>query len=236
MYIKNIEVKVIKEYPEYAASKCGKIFRVSSKKEIKQGLRGKKGREYLYINTSINNIQRKVNSHILIALAWVDNPDPLMRKYVNHKDGNKINNVVDNLEWVTHSQNQRHAVDTGLKGKGNSLYNSELTDEQVHDICKLLVDGARPKDVAVQYKVSPDIIRKIRAGDTYFHVRCLYHIALEYRENFSDATVKWICERIKEGHSDQNIVNISSNKRLTVIDVKRIRYKIRYKYISDLYF
>ncbi len=236
MYINNIEVKIVEDYPEYAVSSCGKIFRVSSGKEMKQGLRGHKGSEYLYINTSVNNIQRKVNSHILIASAWVDNPDLLLRKYVNHKDGNKTNNNASNLEWVTHSQNQRHAVETGLKGKGNLLYNSELTDDQVHEICKLLVDGARPKDVASKYNVSADIIRKIRAGDTYFHVRCLYHIVLDYRHNFSDATVKWICERIKEGHSDQNIVNISSNKRLTVIDVKRIRYKIRYKYISDLYF
>lgn len=236
MYINDLEIKVIPQYPLYGSSKCGKIFRLSTKKEMVLGLRGREGALYKYVNLSINNIQRKVNSHILTAMAWIDNPNPDLYVCVNHKDGNKQNNHIDNLEWVTHGQNSRHAVDTGLIKKGNGLYNSELNDEQVHEICKLLIEGFRPKDICVKYGVSVDIIRKIRGGDTYFHVRCLYEIPVKYRENFSEATVKWVCQRIVEGHSDLNIVKISSNKKLTVIDVKRIRYKIRYKSISDLYF
>lgn len=232
MYINNIEVRIVPDYPKYAVSFCGKVFRLDTGKELKQGVR----RGYLYVNTSINNEQRKVNTHVMVATVWVNNPDPKLRKFVNHKDGNKLNNHASNLEWVTGSQNQRHALDCGLKAKGSNLYNSELDEKQVHEICKLLVDGLRPKDIAVKYTVTPDIIRKIRSGDTYFHVRSLYNIPMTYRENFSESTVKWVCERILEGLSDQSIVNLSSNGKLTVIDVKRIRYKIRYKSISDLYF
>ena len=53
--------------------------------------------------------------HILVAETFVHNPDPDNKIYVNHKDGNKHNNVATNLEWVTSSENQEHAYRTGLR-------------------------------------------------------------------------------------------------------------------------
>lgn len=52
----------------------------------------------------------------------------------------------------------------------------------------------------------------------------------------SPITVRWVCERINEGYSDPNIAKMSTNSNITTIEVKRIRYKIRYKTISDEYF
>lgn len=51
--------------------------------------------------------------HILVASAFISNPDK--KPEVNHKDGNKENNTVDNLEWVSRKDNLKHAVETGLK-------------------------------------------------------------------------------------------------------------------------
>lgn len=52
--------------------------------------------------------------HRLLALTFIPNDDPA-KVWVNHKDGNKINNTLDNLEWCTISANIQHAFDTGLR-------------------------------------------------------------------------------------------------------------------------
>jgi len=51
--------------------------------------------------------------HRLVALHFIDNPDK--KKEVNHKDGDKTNNCIENLEWVTSSENQKHAYLLGLQ-------------------------------------------------------------------------------------------------------------------------
>lgn len=53
--------------------------------------------------------------HRLVAETYIPNDSPTTRTQINHKDGNKQNNSINNLEWCTPSENDRHAFDTGLK-------------------------------------------------------------------------------------------------------------------------
>lgn len=57
--------------------------------------------------------RKSVKIHRLVATAFIPNPEGKLQ--VNHKDGNKSNNNLTNLEWVSNSENQRHAVQIGLK-------------------------------------------------------------------------------------------------------------------------
>ena len=54
-----------------------------------------------------------VTIHRLVALTFLPNPDN--KRTVNHKDGNKLNNHVSNLEWATYQENNKHAISTGLR-------------------------------------------------------------------------------------------------------------------------
>ena len=121
-------------------------------------------------------------------MLFRSNPYPETKTQVNHKDGNKRNFEVDNLEWCSPAENLQHCS-IKLGAKGENLYNASLSDDQVHIICRMLLDGLRPKDIANIFNVTTDAIRKIRAGDTYFHVRSLYDIPHTYLSEFSESTV-----------------------------------------------
>ena len=68
---------------------------------------------YMRIDIINNNgVKKFYGVHRLVADAFLENP--LNKPQVNHKDGNKSNNVVDNLEWCTNGENQVHAYKIGL--------------------------------------------------------------------------------------------------------------------------
>lgn len=71
---------------------------------------------------------KTIKVHKLVALMFIPNPNNL--PVINHKDGNKLNNEVANLEWVTYSENNQHAYDTGLRSK-------KLSDEDKEWIKKV---------------------------------------------------------------------------------------------------
>lgn len=68
-----------------------------------------------YCRVSLNNGNGKISKrvHRLVAEAFIPNPEN--KPEVNHKDGNKLNNCVSNLEWCTNKENIEHSIRTGLK-------------------------------------------------------------------------------------------------------------------------
>lgn len=229
------DFKVIPKFPSYGINQDGDVLRFSTGKILARIWQGPK--KYKYQAARLGNAGKITNIklHKLVAEVWLPKKNP-EHTQVNHKDGNKANNHKDNLKWVTASENIQHAVQTKLKPKGDKLYNSSVTDEQVHEICRLLQDNLTVKDIAERYNITKDAVRKIRAGDTYFHIRSLYTINNNYISDFSESTVRWVCSQIVQGKSDETIAKISTNSKLKIIDVKRIRHKIRYKDISCEYF
>ena len=95
----------------YEVSNMGRVKSLHASQSIimKQAT---KNDGYVQVNLSKDGVPSKKYVHRLVATAFVRNPNNY--EFVNHKDGNKKNNTVDNLEWCTSSYNMRHAYRNGL--------------------------------------------------------------------------------------------------------------------------
>jgi hypothetical protein len=91
--------KELDEYPGYIIYSDGRIF---SKITNVFMTHHKQGGYYVVSLRISNNKSRNVRVHRLLALAFVENSDPNNKKIVDHIDGNKTNNNIKNLNWVTH--------------------------------------------------------------------------------------------------------------------------------------
>lgn len=116
------------------------------------------GRGYRVLSLYRNGVQDQRTVHRLVAEAFIDNPKNLPE--VNHKDGNKSNNKVKNLEWVTKSENVQHAV-TELDA---FWFNRTLTEEQVIAIRE---DTRTEAEIGKEYGLSQGTINAIKTGMTY---------------------------------------------------------------------
>lgn len=150
---------------EYQISNMGKVKSFSRYQEgriLKPWLtkgNGKSG--YYYI--SLGRKHRQL-VHRLVALTFLIKNN----QTVNHKDGNKLNNRVDNLEWVSYSENNKHAYTNKLKKApnllGGEICNHKLTEKQVILIRELRKQEVPVKELtklfSVHYSTIYNIIRK----------------------------------------------------------------------------
>lgn len=122
--------KQIKDYPNYWIYDNGDILNTNTQK-ILEGSIGEHG--YKYYRLSINNTKKMFYAHRLVAEHFIPNPDN--KPVVNHKDGNKLNNDVNNLEWVTYSENTKHWKDSSTKKRVQTEYYTEdLENEEWKEI------------------------------------------------------------------------------------------------------
>lgn len=112
--------------------------------------RNKPGTEYQIINFSLlSGKKRTFRLHRLVMIAFspIENMDEFE---VNHKDGNKLNNKLDNLEWCTSSENQLHAFKTGLQKarKGSKSNFAKLNKKDIQNIFELRKQGLTQQEIA----------------------------------------------------------------------------------------
>lgn len=99
----------VKGYEDYLISNYGKVFSLHANRLMAPAL---DAGGYCFVK--IGGRQGKhMSIHRLVASAFLKNPDK--KRTVNHKDGDKQNNAVFNLEWATHSENERHAWTNEMK-------------------------------------------------------------------------------------------------------------------------
>lgn len=103
--------KQIEEYPDYFISDFGQVKSAKGNKE-KILKPGKYPNGYKFVTLCQFGKCKNFMIHRIVAIAFIPNPN--IFPVVNHKDGNKQNNKVKNLEWCTSSENFKHAVNKGL--------------------------------------------------------------------------------------------------------------------------
>ncbi len=121
----------------YSITKDGKVWSheriIRGRKYGGNWLSPKNSNGYLHVILCKKGIMKTKLIHRLVGQTFIPNLDN--KPCINHKDGNKLNNDITNLEWVTYSENDLHAFKIGLKSqKGENNTRSKLTEDQVREI------------------------------------------------------------------------------------------------------
>lgn len=153
---------------DYMISNTGRLASLKMCRDMKPAA-GSDG--YLETVIRVNGEKRNVAIHRLVALAFIPNPEHLAE--VNHKDGNKNNNNVWNLEWMTHYDNVIHAIETGLR---DNYLPKKYSKKKIHKVCKLLEKGLDPSEISKRTGVSKSVIKSIRRGKSWKYISREYNI------------------------------------------------------------
>lgn len=127
--IKNMEIfkDIVKFENKYQISNTGKVRNKKTGLILKPKY-NQKG--YQYVNLSVSKTKSiKWYIHRLVGFHFI--PNPGNKPQINHIDGNPSNNMVENLEWVTNTENQYHAVLNNLHFQGETHKDSKFTNESI---------------------------------------------------------------------------------------------------------
>lgn len=156
-------------YDRYYLTENGELYtdygnKVMSNNAIQNG----------YIVNSLygkNGYRKDYKRHVLMAKIFLDKPKNFQTQ-INHKNGNKLDNRADNLEWVTSKQNIQHAWANNLAQtrKGSKSNFSKLNEEQVLEISKLLEQKVPGKEIAEKFNVDKRTISAIKCRHNWKHL------------------------------------------------------------------
>lgn len=146
----------------YPKGKFGQTYSVSNMGRVKNNKTGRilKARPdtrkgYLRVNLATKDFK----VHRLVALHFVQNPDPENFVQVNHIDGVKTNNMAENLEWCDNQYNKAHSFQIGLvTAQGEKNSQCKLTDEQVLAIWERKLTFT---EIVEEYKLSEGYARNL---------------------------------------------------------------------------
>ena len=164
-YINNYDKK-------YAIDSYGNVFRTHKNKNklLKVEI---SNRGYKRVSLSKNGSAKKHSIHRLVAISFICNK--FEKPCVNHKNGDKLDNRVDNLEWVTYSENEIHSISVLGKtyARGGQLPQTKLTESQVIEIKYILREESfiNLSKLGRKYNVSRKNISAIRDGKSWTHIK-----------------------------------------------------------------
>ena len=149
----------------FNVEKDGRVYSYRLGRYLK-GEKMKKG----YVRYKIDG--KRIMGHRLVAEMFI--PNPKNKPFVNHKNGKKDDNRVENLEWCTAKENDKHAWATGLKKarKGVEHHKAKLNEKQVRVIKHMLTFKNRMtyREIAKIFGVYESLVGKICRGELWKHI------------------------------------------------------------------
>ena len=184
-----------------------------------------------------NGLHKNMVVHRLIAEVFIPNPEN--KCCVNHINGIKTDNRVENLEWVTPSENTLHAYRIGLLCPLYGVDNpsSFLTEQQVLDIYQRLLDGELVSDISKIYNISYAAIRRIKHKDAYTKLLNHHYPNTEMNKIFSPKlSERDFCNIVEDYKNGLDIANIARKYGKAYITIDNLLHKRKYKDYWDKYY
>lgn len=182
---------------------------------------------YYRVKLSHNKISKSYSVHRLVAYAFI--PNPLNKPDVNHIDGVKSHNYVENLEWVTKSENSLHAYRTGLNSNvGEINPKAKLTENDVIAIWNdINMKNESFTNIGKKYGVSKATISHIYKGDTWKELYDIYHID----DDNNGRQFKYSDDIIKKARNylSENKLNMKEISKITEINLNYL-YALKLNY------
>lgn len=150
----------------YQVDREGNVYRKDTGRKLKPKLT-RDGYHELALSVGGKAMYKRV--HILVARTYIDNPE--CKPQVNHINGDKLDNTVENLEWVTESENQIHAFRHGLIDHGSKSV-AHLSTEEIKSIPDMYLSGMSIKQIAERFGLTcnPDSISALLRGERFTEI------------------------------------------------------------------
>lgn len=166
---------------------------------------------YYRVTLFINHKRTKWSVHRLMAETYIG---PIPENYVvNHKNGNRLDNRIDNIEIVSHQDNTAHASRYNLYRHGENFYRTKHSAVKVAKVCTLLQMGYSDSEISKRIpEFKPRTVSSIRSGESWKSVSHSYFIPRRFGKlrtsGLNDQEIRFLTMRIIEGAEDDEIMRL----------------------------